>query len=148
MTLSNGAWTALTTVHAAATWWLMGLIWTIQVVHYPSFDSIDRIMYADFQDRHMQAMGRLIGFPWLIEGLCVLGLFVFAPDNTTRVLAGLGGLLEIVVIAVTITKSIPAHEALRDGYVADAHRTLVDTNWWRTAAWSLRGAIALAVLLR
>ena len=148
MTLNSGVWSALTAVHVAATWWLVGLIWTIQVVHYPSFDSIDRVGYTDFQDRHMQAMGRLIGFPWLVEGLCVLALFIFAPDNTTRALAAVGGLLEIVVIAVTITKSIPAHEALRDGYVADAHRMLVDTNWWRTAAWSLRGVLALVILLR
>ena len=148
MTLNSGVWSALTAVHVAATWWLVGLIWTIQVVHYPSFDSIDRVGYTDFQDRHMQAMGRLIGFPWLVEGLCVLALFIFAPDNTTRVLAAVGGLLEVVVIAVTITKSIPAHEALQNGYAADAHRMLVDTNWWRTVAWSLRGVIALVILLR
>lgn len=148
MTLNDGLWQALTAVHAAATWWLVGLIWTIQIVHYPSFDSIDKVGYIDFQERHMQAMGRLIGFPWLIEGLCVLALFVFAPDNTTRVIAALGGLLELVVILVTINKSIPAHEALQTGYVASAHHTLVNTNWWRTIAWSLRGALALVVLLR
>jgi len=142
----SALWATIVIVHAGATWFLVGLIWTIQLVHYPSFSSIDPASYSSFQKRHMDRMGQLVGLPWLIEGICVLALFLLAPDGRIRLLATLGGLLEIVVIGVTIRASIPAHDALSHGFDESAHRRLLRSNWWRTAAWTTRGIIALIVL--
>lgn len=138
---------ALAAVHLAATWFLAGLIWTIQVVHYPSFDSIDQQRYTSFQAAHMTKMGSLVGPPWLIEGLTVLALFLTAPSNAILVLTIFGGLLELVVIAVTLRSSIPAHEALTAGFDRTAHTRLLSTNWIRTWAWTLRGVIAVTILV-
>jgi len=92
-------------------------------------------------------MGAVVGLPWLIEGIAVLAVFFTAPDRTSLVLAGIGGVLEAIVIAVTVLRSIPAHERLTSGYDADAHRRLVQTNWLRTGAWSARGLIAIALVV-
>jgi len=148
MSLEDSAWQAITAVHAVATWWLVGMIWTIQMVHYPSFASIEPSQFSEFQQKHSETMGWLVGAPWLIEGLSVLALFLLAPDNTTRVIAAVGGILALVVIAVTITKSIPAHEILSGGFSQPAHDRLVSTNWWRTLSWTARGVVALLLLLR
>ena len=43
-------------VNAAATWFLTGLIWVVQVVHYPLFSYADRSAYPAFAAAH----GRLI----------------------------------------------------------------------------------------
>lgn len=143
----SGIWLTLVVLHGAATWFLVGLIWTIQLIHYPSFAAIDPHRYSSFQQTHMVGMGRLIAAPWLVEGLTVLGLFVFAPTGWMRLLATAGGLLELVVIGVTIRSSIPAHEALSAGFSDDAHKRLLRSNWMRTAAWTSRGLIAIAVLI-
>ncbi|MDW3177933.1 MAG: hypothetical protein R8J94_11135 [Acidimicrobiia bacterium] len=143
----SGIWLTLVVLHGAATWFLVGLIWTIQLIHYPSFSAIDPDRYSSFQQTHMVGMGRLIAAPWLVEGLTVLGLFVFAPTGWMRLLATAGGLLELVVIGVTIRSSIPAHEALSTGFSDDAHKRLLRSNWMRTAAWTSRGLIALVVLV-
>lgn len=143
----SGIWLTLVVLHGAATWFLVGLIWTIQLIHYPSFAAIDPDRYSSFQQTHMVGMGRLIAAPWLVEGLTVLGLFVFAPTGWMRLLATAGGLLELVVIGVTIRSSIPAHEALSSGFSDDAHKRLLRSNWMRTAAWTSRGLIAIAVLV-
>jgi hypothetical protein len=142
----SASWAALVITHAGATWFLVGLIWTIQLVHYPSFSSIDPSVYGGFQKQHMRRMGQLVGLPWLVEGMCVLALFALAPDNSIRVLATLGGILEIVVIGVTLRSSIPAHEVLSRGFDEAAHRRLLRSNWWRTGAWTTRGIIALVVV--
>lgn len=143
----SGIWLTLIVVHLAATWFLVGIIWMIQLIHYPSFSSIDTAKYANFQQTHMRGMGRLIGLPWLIEGLAVLALFAVAPDFPTRLLALVGGLLEATVIGVTILSSIPAHEALSTGYSPTAHERLLRSNWVRTAAWTARGIIAIVMLV-
>lgn len=145
--LGEGVWQLATIVHAAATWFLVGLIWTIQVAHYPSFDAIDRAQYRHFQSAHMTKMGTLVGPPWLVEGLGVLVVFLLAPTATTRLLAVAGGVLEAVVIVVTLVVSIPAHERLSEGFDEAALERLVRTNWWRTWAWTARGVIALVLVV-
>ncbi len=143
--LGETTWQVATIIHLAATWALVGLIWTIQVAHYPSFDAIDRDEYRRFQAAHMTKMGSLVGPPWLIEGLGVLAVFLLAPTTTTQLLAVVGGLLEAVVIAVTLRASIPAHEKLSNGFDEATMSELLRTNWWRTWAWTARGVIAVAL---
>lgn len=139
-------WEAIVVFHAAATWFLVGLIWLIQVVHYPSFSAIDPDHYREFQQTHMRRMGQLIGGPWLIEGVTVLAVFALAPTGTIRALAVIGGLLEAAVIGVTIGSAIPAHASLSEGFNDSAHRRLLRANRIRTYAWTLRGVVALAVV--
>jgi hypothetical protein len=38
---------------------------------------------------------------------------------------------------------IPLHHKLGVGFDADVHGRLVTSNWWRTAAWTLRGVLLL-----
>ena len=128
------------------TWFLVGLIWTIQTVHYPSFGSIDPDLYSDFQQRHMSKLGPLVGPAWFVEGVLVLAIFLTAPTSTTLLWAVIGGLLELIVIGVTIRSSMPAHASLTSGFDATVHHRLVRTNWIRTLAWSGRGLIAFVLL--
>jgi len=43
---------------------------------------------------------------------------------------------------------VPPHKKLERGFDDEVWRKLVITNWWRTAAWTLRGVLVAAVLLR
>jgi hypothetical protein len=57
----------------------------------------------------------------------------------------------ILLVAIwlsTMLLQVPEHGRLSAGYVADAHRRLVATNWIRTVAWTLRSAILLRILAR
>jgi hypothetical protein len=40
---------------------------------------------------------------------------------------------------------IPLHDKLSAGFDAQAHQRLVATNWWRTAAWTMRGICLMMV---
>jgi hypothetical protein len=46
---------------------------------------------------------------------------------------------------VTLFVQVPAHRRLGHGFEAEVHRRLVTSNWLRTAAWTARGALALAM---
>jgi hypothetical protein len=48
----------------------------------------------------------------------------------------------------TFAVQVPLHARLAAGFDPQAHRRLVLTNWWRTAAWSLRSLLALWILGR
>ena len=44
--------------------------------------------------------------------------------------------------------SVPQHAVLARGFDADAHASLVTTNWVRTVAWSARGLMLLWIVER
>jgi hypothetical protein len=139
---------ALAAAHAAATWFLAGLIWFVQVVHYPLFDHADPARYPLFQAEHENRTTRVVAPAMLTELATAIALTAFGWTELPRgmLVAGLG-LLGLVWIA-TAGLAVPRHRALRAGFDGAAHRALVATNWIRTIAWTARGAIALALLLR
>ncbi len=62
---------------------------------------------------------------------------------------GSGFAASLVLLAVswvsTFAVQVPLHRKLAGGFEAADHRRLVVTNWVRTAAWTLRAALLLAV---
>lgn len=137
--------------HAAATLVLVGLIWTIQVVHYPLFALVGRDGFAAYEAAHSARITAVIALPWAVQGLTTAALLLSRPDGLPTWLVWAAGVLAAIPVAVTVLVSVPAHSALAGGFDAAAHARLVGTNWLRTAAWTAHGAVAvamLAVLLR
>lgn len=144
--------TALLGVHAASVWFCTGLVWTIQLLVYPGFAAQAGLSgtgpgWLDVHARHTRLMGRLIVLPWLVQGLTCAVLLVWRPLGVPLVLALAAGLCGAVTVAVTVAISVPCHTRLAHGWDAEVHARLTRTNWWRTAAWTLGGAVALAMLL-
>ena len=61
--------------------------------------------------------------------------------------AVVGLVLLVGIHASTILLQVPAHRRLSTGFDAGVHRRLVRTNWVRTVGWSLRGLVAVAMLV-
>ena len=134
--------------HAAVTLFLVGLIWTIQVVHYPLFSSVGVDEYIRFQAGHQWRITVIVLPPMVLELTLAVALVWLRPNQIPfpQLLIGLGlvGLIWIVTLFV----SSPQHSILDRGFDATAHRMLVDTNWIRTLAWTARGWLAFAWLAR
>jgi hypothetical protein len=130
-------------LHAITTWVLCGLIWTIQVVHYPLFEDVGPEKFPGFHGRHM----RLI--TWIVAPLMFLevgsaGLLLFGGERSWLFLLSLAALA--VVWLSTAISQVPMHDQLVRGYNAEILRRLVLTNWWRTLAWTIRGLCLAAML--
>lgn len=128
-------------VHHAATWALVGLIWTIQVVHYPLFAQVGRETFVAYHQRHSCQI------TWVVAPLMFLELgsaawLVLAGTRDPWLLASLP--LLVFNWASTWLVQIPLHDKLATGFDAKAHHRLVTSNWWRTAAWSAR-AVCLSL---
>ncbi len=131
-------------IHVAATLFMVGLIWFVQVVHYPLAGQVGEASFAAYQAAHMARTSWVVGPPMLTELACV-GLLVFSPPAGVPVWSvWLGAGLLAVVWGSTALLQVPAHSALLEGSGSVAH--LVATNWIRTVAWSLRGLLALAMV--
>ena len=127
--------------HLVCTAFLTGLIWVVQLVHYPLFDHADAARFVNFESSHSQRITWIVGPMMLAEGFTGLWILVDAYGGG-GVLAEPAALVNVGLLALvwasTAFLQVPAHTTLAAGFDADAHRRLVRSNWIRTATWSVR----------
>jgi hypothetical protein len=129
--------------NVAATLYMVGLIWCIQIVHYPLFAQVGRESFAAYETAHSSLITPVVGLPMLIE-LATAGLLLFFRSPVIRLSEAIIGVVLVAVIWLsTMFLQVPQHGILSSGFDATAHQFLVSSNWIRTVAWSLRGALAL-----
>ena len=126
--------------HLCATWALVGLIWTVQLVLYPMFSSVGVAEFKAYHNRYTTQI------TWVVAPLMLIELFTGAwmvIDGgrdfwLLRSLAPLG-----LNWLSTWRVQVPLHERLSSGFDVHAHQRLVGTNWWRTLSWTVRGFAVL-----
>lgn len=131
--------------NCAATLFMVGLIWYVQVVHYPLFAMVGRDQFEGFHALHVDATTRVVALPMVLEGTTSLVLAWFPPSPNLAVLCWIGLGLVAVLWVSTAIRQVPIHNVLSVGFDHKAHRSLLISNWIRTAAWSIRGALMLYV---
>lgn len=135
-------------VNLVVTLFMVGLIWMVQVVHYPLFDDVGEQNYVSYQQRHQLNITYLVGPAMLLE-LVTAVLMIWWPAEgvgASLVYAGVG-LLGVIWISTALVQ-VPCHENLVKGFDPDAYRYLVNSNWVRTIAWTARGALVTWMLVR
>jgi len=130
-------------VHAAATLAMTGLIWFVQIVHYPLFARVGPDGFAAYAHQHTRRTGYVVGPLMLMEAATALLLLVLLRDQP---LVWTGLALLALIWGSTFLVQVPHHRRLATGFDRVIHPRLVLTNWVRTVAWTLRAGIALAIL--
>ncbi|MEM9556226.1 MAG: hypothetical protein AAGC60_18355 [Acidobacteriota bacterium] len=138
----------LVVLHAATTFLLVGLIWTVQVVQYPLFAQVGADQFVSYHAGHSARISLLVVPLMLVELVTACLLLVRRPAELSAGALWLGLALLSVVWLSTFALQVPRHGILGGGFDAAAHRTLVATNWLRTAAWSGRGLVVVWQLRR
>jgi hypothetical protein len=130
-------------IHAASTWAMTGLIWFVQVVHYPLFDRVGLEGFARYELAHSSRTTMVVAPLMLVELTCAAWLVLARPASVPAPAAWLGATLVALIWLSTFALQVPQHTVLSSGFDARAHGLLVATNWIRTIAWTLRAALAL-----
>jgi hypothetical protein len=134
--------------HAASTVFLAGVIWTIQVVHYPMFARVDAAGFpAAMADHGRRISGVVVGALGAAGATMVLllarppvGVSVGAPLVGCGARGAPGG--------GDARGERPGPPALGSGFDPSAHARLLATNWLRTSAWTAHAVLAVAILLQ
>lgn len=130
-------------VHAGATLFMVGVIWFVQIVHYPLFGRVGKEGFADYSRAHARLTGPVVGPPMLVEAATAVALVARTPQGIPFYLPVLGLVLLAVVWLSTALLQSPQHTTLGGGFVAASHRFLVASNWLRTVCWTARGVLVL-----
>ncbi|MCB9867749.1 MAG: hypothetical protein H6816_14075 [Phycisphaerales bacterium] len=136
----------LLAVHAAATAAMVGLIWFVQVVHYPLFRRVGVAGFAAYARAHQQRTSWVVAPLMGAEAATAIALVGAVPAGPARWLA-IGGLALVVVIWFsTLLWQVPCHRRLLAGYDEAVVRRLVRGNWVRTLAWSCRAVLVFMLV--
>lgn len=124
-----------------STWYMVGLIWMVQIVHYPLFGKVGAEQYVSYQTSHQSLTTLVVGPPMLVEIVTATCLLWLRPTAVPAWLVYVAFALLMVVWASTAFIQVPCHEKLTSGFDAAIHSRLVVSNWIRTVGWTGRGLL-------
>jgi hypothetical protein len=132
-------------LNLAATLAMTGIIWFVQVVHYPLFASVGADAFARYESLHAIRTGWVVAPLMLVELATSVALLIPAwrPASVGSASAWIAVLLVGAIWLSTAFLQIPLHGRLAGGYDSALVGKLVATNWIRTVAWTLRSGIVL-----
>ncbi|MBD64781.1 MAG: hypothetical protein CME62_06215 [Halobacteriovoraceae bacterium] len=131
-------------IHLITTSLLVGLIWTIQMVHYPSFRYIAPSEFKRFTSFHQSAITLIVGPLMLLELILSIILVYYALNFMTVI----NLLLVLGIWLVTIFISMPCHQKLSEAFHPKVIARLISTNWIRTLLWSVKLLVSVLLILQ
>ena len=126
---------------------MFGVIWMVQVVHYPLMRFVSGEQFARFETAHRMRISWVVGPLMAVEGVCVLAFLFAPPAGLPWWLPWAGAGAEAIAIGTTVFVSAPLHEKLNAHFDPATLNRLVATNWIRTIAWTCRAGLAIAMLV-
>ena len=132
--------------HAAATLFMVGLIWTIQSVHYPLFARVGAADLISYENEHTLRMVRLLAIPAGLEISTGAALMWARPSGVGLWLVLLAGALLVAIWTSTVFVQVPLHRRLADQPDGSVVVQLVRSTWLRTALWTGRGVLVVVML--
>ena len=130
-------------IQLVTTLFLVGLIWTIQIVSYPLFAHVPGSGAESYHAEHVRRITALVMLPMLLELSCAGLLLLMDPG----ILSWTGAGLVLVIWLSTGLLQVPAHGKLSGEFDPAIVSQLVRTNWIRTIAWTVRAAVVLAMFV-
>ncbi len=121
---------------------MTGLIWTIQIVHYPSFHYIEKNEFSRFETFHCQRISYLV-IPLMIIEIISSILLVAVSFDSVHIL---NLVLNILIWLATFFWSAPTHQKLNSGKESLQINFLIKSNWPRTILWSLRSLLLIKLI--
>jgi hypothetical protein len=133
-------------IQLATTLAMTGIIWFVQIVHYPLFARVDPAAFTQYEAEHATRTGWVVGPLMCAElGSSMLMLSTrLRPAAIPLAAATAGAALVILIWLSTGLIQVPLHNRLAAGYDPHTIATLVATNWIRTLAWTARSALVLS----
>lgn len=129
-------------LEAFACVFMTGLIWLVQLVHYPSFEYVAESKFLEFHRMHSSRITWVVLPVMGAELLLAIALVWLDPRAAWVVnLSGVG-----LLWLLTAFVSVPLHNQLGKAADRATCRRLVATNWARTVVWSARSLFLIYVI--
>ena len=132
--------------HLFSTLFMVGVIWFAQVVHYPLLGRVGEEAFVGYEKENTRLTGWVVIPAMAVELITAVLLLWRQPEGLLPFCAWLNAVLLAVIWVSTFTLQGPYHHRLMKKFDPAVWRSLVRTNWTRTAAWTARGILLFLAL--
>jgi hypothetical protein len=124
--------------NVAISWGLLVLIWLVQLIIYPG---LGRIPSAGFKNYHQWYVTRIsvVVLPLMLSEVAISIGWLMLDDFSLY--AGISALMVVIIWLSTFILQVPIHQRLQAGKDESRIRRLVNFNWIRTIAWSIKAIV-------
>lgn len=137
--------TTVLLANVAATLFMTGLTWFVQVVHYPLFPLVGD-SFTEYHRSHSNRTTFVVLPPMLVELVTSFLLLLDPPGDATGLVVA-GAALAAATWALTALGAAPAHGRIgREGLEPELQRRLLRISWVRTLAWTGHAGVVIALL--
>jgi|YNPBryunderm2012_1023409.scaffolds.fasta_scaffold02980_10 hypothetical protein len=140
--------TLMLLLNFVATLFMTGVIWYVQIVHYPLFSRVGLASFREYEALHTNLTTAVVLVPMLVELITALYLCYERPSAVSALEAFVGAAMLGVIWLSTMFIQVPKHTLLSTGFDEKVHQALVTTNWIRTILWSLRSVLLTWLMLK
>ncbi|RME67629.1 MAG: hypothetical protein D6781_12835 [Verrucomicrobia bacterium] len=137
----------LLAINLALAGFMTGVIWFVQIVHYPLMHEVLEPAFRGYENEHVRKARHFLGPIMALELAASIALVALRPVWIAPAIAWGLLLLLLLIWASTFLIQGPCHKTLLNGFKPSTHSRLVTTNWIRTALWSLRTVILTATTI-
>jgi hypothetical protein len=137
----------------AATLFMTGLIWFVQIVHYPLFATVHThttpAAFRQYEANHANRTGWVVFPPMAVELLTALAALLpsLRPAFVSQPAAITSAVLVVLIWASTGLIQVPLHNRLAANPDRATIPRLVLSNWIRTLLWTGRAALLTVTLV-
>jgi hypothetical protein len=124
---------------------MVGLIWFVQIVHYPLFRRVGKDEFPAYERDHQSQTTWVVLPLMFVEASTATAMLIARPAQVSMADSVLGLALLATAWISTFFVQVPAHARLSSSFDEATHRRLVRTNWLRTMAWSGRGVLLILI---
>ena len=121
---------------------MLGVIWTMQLLHYPSFHFVSKANYRSFQEFHIKRITFIVAPAMLIEAISGSLCLIYIIDDIENFFV-ISLILLVVIWLMTAFIFSKLHQNLLDGYSKIIINKLIRLNWIRSLLWSFRFALLI-----
>jgi hypothetical protein len=126
---------------------MLGVIWLVQLLLYPAFAEVPHDAWRSHHHTHARRITFVVLPAMGVELVAAAVLVVDRPAGITWWLVVVNAALIALLWAVTAFVATRHHRLLGEGWDAAVIGALVRVNWIRTALWTARAVVAVALVL-
>ena len=123
-------------INVISTWYLVGLIWTVQIVHYNLMDQVGADGFIQYERDHNRLITPVVGPIMVVELATSALMLIWAPEAADRWVLWTGLIAVLMIWSSTFFIQVPCHSRLLTGFDPVTHQQLLRTNWIRTVLWT------------
>lgn len=123
---------------------MTGLIWFVQLVHYPGFLQLDPDSFYNFHHFHVPRTGWVVIPPMITE--LVSSIWLVTAYDRFWVANTIGLALVALIWISTFALQVKYHRTLSHTYNRKIVSRLITTNWLRTILWTAKIILGINIL--